>query len=65
VRKCAICEASIKECFGSVNAGDFVKACEGELPWTSVRELCPKCTFKKIVESDYPELLTGYSCNNL
>lgn len=37
------CGVEIKECMGFVLAGDFVKAANGEIPWTRVRERCGLC----------------------
>jgi hypothetical protein len=37
------CDAPIGGCFGYVIAGDALKAYEGALPWTHVREICGKC----------------------
>ena len=42
-RKCHRCGASIFACMGFVNAGDFLKAIEGVILFSEVRELCGKC----------------------
>lgn len=42
-RFCYQCKTEIFECMGSVHAGDFVRASAGEIPVSSVRELCIAC----------------------
>lgn len=42
-RYCFVCRAPIRECMGSVVAGDFVLAVLGKLPWKEVRERCALC----------------------
>jgi len=42
-RKCQKCGVNILECMGFVNAGDFLKAVEGEIAFSEIRELCGKC----------------------
>lgn len=43
-RLCILCGDEIHECFGSVLARDSIRAEKGEIPWTTVREHCGRCT---------------------
>ncbi|MFZ2650249.1 MAG: hypothetical protein WA210_09085 [Burkholderiaceae bacterium] len=51
-RPCLQCREPIKECMGSVIARDVSAAMAGEIPWTHVRELCPKCATRAVLLFD-------------
>ena len=49
-RKCFVCDEPVAECMALTVAGDFVLAAEGLLPWSKVRERCPLCGEKELLE---------------
>ncbi len=42
-RYCFLCGREIFECMGSVHAGTFLSALSGKIPFSEVKEFCPKC----------------------
>jgi hypothetical protein len=52
VMKCSECGEPLAECMGFTHAGDFVQACEGQRPWSEVRQRCWRCVEKKSLKSE-------------
>lgn len=58
VRNCLVCRAEIRECMGSVIAGDMLEYEDGFRPIHEVRELCGKCVMRLIAKEESREF--GY-----
>jgi hypothetical protein len=43
MRQCCCCGAPIENCMGCVHSSDLVKAFDGKIAWSEVREHCGPC----------------------
>jgi hypothetical protein len=56
IRKCFICGKEIFECMGSVHSGTFLLALKGNIPFSQIKEFCPKCaSYYTNREDEYPQ----------
>jgi len=49
IRKCCQCGRLVSLSFGATHAGDFIKACNGQLSRYEIREFCGYCVLQVII----------------
>lgn len=52
IRRCCLCNRKIILCDGRVNAGDHLRAMNGEIPFSAVREMCGFCATLDIIRDE-------------